>query len=597
MNLPSVGVVVTAALRTARRFPLVLGAAFVATAVAFAMVGKSGESTELLRLLLTAILAIPLLLALSLFGERWAASSQWIFPAFGLVVVAGFWAAWPGWYGPVQALRYVQLAICFHLLVAYLPHALINEPNGFWQYNRELFERFLVASLFSAVLFAGLALAMLALDRLFSVTVGPHGYQRLFILIAFVFHPWFFLGGIGEALAALEGHREYPNGLRVFTQYVLVPIVALYLVILTLYLGKVVITRQWPSGWIGWLVSGVAATGIFSWLLVRPLEEREGFAWVRPFTKGFYLVLMPSVVMLLMAIGKRVGQYGVTEPRYFLTVLSVWLAAIALYFTLSRSRSIKVIPASLCAVCLVTFAGPLSAYRVSEASQLARVREVLVRNDLLAGGRLRPATREASLADRMLLSAGFRWLLQNEGVEPIAPWLPDSLRAAVDALHKPSLMGSGEGGAQMIVAYLKLEYVAVGQPSMGGRFMYWVPSTRDAVAIDGYSYSVRLSNWTPGDTARVTDRVTVQMSADSATLVLWRDGAAVLDIPLTPLLDSAAAFRRRNPGKPLPNEVMQAAVHAGDVAAKVLLWQASGVRRGAEARMTVFDGQLYVKLP
>jgi hypothetical protein len=52
-------------------------------------------------------------------------------------------------------------------------------------------------------------------------------------------------------------------GLKVFAQYLLVPIVIRHLVILTAYLVKVLITWDWPSGWIGWLVSGVAAVGIF----------------------------------------------------------------------------------------------------------------------------------------------------------------------------------------------------------------------------------------------------------------------------------------------------------------------------------------------
>src|ERR1019366_1190611 len=123
------------------------------------------------------------------------------------------------------------------------------------------------------------------------------------------------------------------------------------------------------------------------WLLVRPLEERAEYAWVKTFTKGFYIVLMPAIVMLWLATWKRVAQYGITEPRYFLVVLSLWLAGIALYFTFSRSRSIKLIPASLCAVALLTFAGPTGAFTVSRASQVNRLRNLFKRNELLPNGK------------------------------------------------------------------------------------------------------------------------------------------------------------------------------------------------------------------
>ena len=43
--------------------------------------------------------------------------------------------------------------------------------------------------------------------------------------------------------------------------------------------------------------------------------------WVRTYTRGFYVALLPAIVMLWLAIGKRVAQYGITERRYFLIVL------------------------------------------------------------------------------------------------------------------------------------------------------------------------------------------------------------------------------------------------------------------------------------
>lgn len=70
--------------------------------------------------------------------------------------------------------------------------------------------------------------------------------------------------------------------------------------------------------WSGWLVSSVAVIGLLSWLLIHPLEEREEYAWVKTYTRGFYIALLRAVVMLWLAIYKRVMEYGITKPRYFL---------------------------------------------------------------------------------------------------------------------------------------------------------------------------------------------------------------------------------------------------------------------------------------
>ena len=86
-----------------------------------------------------------------------------------------------------------------------------------------------------------------------------------------------------------------------------------------------------PSGWIGYLVSSVAALGILSLLLVHPIKERKENGWIRTYGRWFYLALVPSIVMLLLAIWQRIAQYGITEKRYFLIVLSLWLAGMRIH--------------------------------------------------------------------------------------------------------------------------------------------------------------------------------------------------------------------------------------------------------------------------
>jgi hypothetical protein len=82
----------------------------------------------------------------------------------------------------------------FHLFVAFLPYLRRNELNGFWQFNRALFLRFLTAMLYSQVLYAGLSIALVAIDKLLKIHVPPKSYLYLWILIGFIFNTWFFPG-------------------------------------------------------------------------------------------------------------------------------------------------------------------------------------------------------------------------------------------------------------------------------------------------------------------------------------------------------------------------------------------------------------------
>ena len=308
--------------QTLVRFPFVMLAAFVSTSVAVELVSHSGD-TPLLRILLASTLGLPLFVAIGTTAERWGVSQRWRLALSGTaaLLLPIFPLAARAWTDTHLWTRYVQLNLAFHLAVALSPFAGFPAGRGFWQFNRILFLRFLLAGLYSGVLYAGLSIALLALDRLLGIHVSGESYERLWVVLGLLFNPWFFLGGVPRDLAALDAREDYPGGLKVFAQFILIPVVTVYLLILTAYLGRVLITHTWPSGWMGWLVSSVAAAGTLALLLVHPIRDRADNRWVNAYGRWFYVALLPAVAMLLMAIFQRIHQYGITERRYFLAIL------------------------------------------------------------------------------------------------------------------------------------------------------------------------------------------------------------------------------------------------------------------------------------
>jgi len=554
MPLPSLEALAAAARRTVIRFPIVLLAAFVAAVAGIVVVEGAEAAVEdefWYRFFGTAAMGIPLYLAIDLLAERrrWALAMRAGLWVAGVVLLAAFMISWYDWSTPVAVGRYVQVSATFHLLVAVLPFAAPGLLQGFWQYNKTLLLRLLIGAIFTVVLYAGLAVALLALDNLFGLDVPGERYGQLWIVLAFVFNTWFFLGGLPEPIGELDHRTEYPTGLKVFAQYVLVPLVVVYLGILTLYLGKVLITQEWPSGWIGWLVSSVAAAGIFSLLLVQPIAEQAENRWMRTYARGFYIALLPSIVMLWLAIWKRIDQYGVTERRYFLAVLSVWLAAIAVYYAVKRSRDIRIIPASLCLVGALTFGGPWGAYRVSEASQIGRLRALLTQHEMLQDGTLRPAPSPVPFDDRREISGILRYLVETHGTTGIRGWFAGTLGTAdtTGALEEPSPLRDTDQRAERIAALMGIDYVERWAGSASGSFNYWVQWDRTPLPIAGFDSTMSVVNL-DRDSALIGDRFTVQYDSASAGLQV-RSGAEVLAaFPLLPLLDSAATAPRSGRG-------------------------------------------------
>lgn len=525
-RLPTLGPVVEAAGSTVRRFPLVLTAAGLSALAAICTAESMGPDWMQARMLAAASLGLPLFIAATLASEGESAGRRALWFAGVVIVLIGVFLAWPGLTDQKRALRYAQLSIAAHLAVAFLPVPR-GRHNAFWQYNRVLFLRILVSGLTSAVTFAGLALALAALDKLFGVDVADAGYFRLWAVLAFVFNTWLFLGGLPRDIDALEETSEYPAGLRVFAQYTLLPLVSLYLVILTLYLGKVLVTWDWPSGWIGWLVSGVATAGIFTLLLVHPVAGRQ--KWVGVFARDFWIAIIPAIGMLWLAIWQRVQQYGMTEPRYFLLLMSIWLFGLSLFYIVTRSEKIRIIPASLCALALVTFAGPLSAYAAGERSQFGRLREILERTGVVREGQLVPGNKRLSALDHREAVAKVRYLAERGALDRLAPWLGDSLLETLghgntryDANRVLAALGIANEARQQFARTFNLNV----EPHQG-------------LALEGHDLLLHVQQ----SYVRDSTSLRIVLAADGRALNVMRADTVLLAIPL----DSALAYARVQP--------------------------------------------------
>ncbi|MGH7503951.1 MAG: DUF4153 domain-containing protein [Longimicrobiales bacterium] len=478
----------TGARATYARFPVVVIAAIACAIVALIMVDSPGGD-RWDRRLAALTLALPLCFALTLLGERWALTRgrRIALSALGLLPVLLFYLALRNWSDAIAFTRYAHFNLSLHLLVAFIPFVFAGTLRGFWQYNRSLFLRFLLATLYTLVLFAGLSVALLALDNLFGVSVRGRMYEQLFIVLGFVFHPWFFLAGVPADIEALDRLDDYPIGLKVFAQFVLIPLVTVYLLILTAYLVRVVITTTWPGGWIGWLVSSVAAAGTLALLLVHPTREREDSRWVDAFGRWFYVALLPSIAMLLMAVWLRIDQYGFTEQRYLLAVLALWLAGIAVYFGVTGSRNIKAIPLTLCIVGLATLVGPWSAYAVSARSQVHRFQDILERNEMLVDGRVRAADgTNVSLEDGRELSAVLRYLVRTHGAKSLARIDPMFADTTVIAVADPTRIVVDEPHASRVMERLGLSYVNQWQTSAVTPFYHQAEPFGQSIDIEGF---------------------------------------------------------------------------------------------------------------
>jgi hypothetical protein len=491
MKLPSITQALAGARRAFARFPFVLLDAIVGTISALILIDFEGPPTPtfLFQVLFAAVLGLPLLTGLALTSEK----RKWSRPLsvavqVGGVVLMGLYALTvpqdlvgaPN----IHAFRLVMLTIALVLFAFAVPYLRHESERGYWNFCKTLFLRILTAGLYTFVLWAGLAIALAALDNLFGVDVPGKRYGELWVLLTGVFSIWLFLSGIPDDLNGLDNETSYPKGLKIFSQYILFPLVLIYLVILYAYLGKILAVWQWPEGWVSKLILGFIATGISSLLLLHPVKEHTENKWIKWASRWFYVIIIPLLIMLFLAVWRRVSEYGITEGRYLAVATGMWLCVLVAYYIVSRKKSIRFLPTSLCVGVFIVSFGPWGMFSVSEQSQVNRLKELLTKDGILVDGRVRSNHDSISFSDTKQISSIISYLAELHGYERIQPWFQKSLKSDstgagskyADAAHVAKLMG--------------IEYVRLWQAFSGG-MMVMSTDREEAMILDGYDRMLR----------------------------------------------------------------------------------------------------------
>ncbi|RZJ27739.1 MAG: DUF4153 domain-containing protein, partial [Flavobacterium sp.] len=373
-------------------YPLVLAmAAVMASTIVYMIENEHAIKNEFwpARVIIVSGLGISLLFALTMLAQR---TGKQLWAALGIVILVGYYFILPQTeeqFTEVYVFLLVPTFVLSHLLVATAPFLGKQPEQNFWQYNKNLFVNLFLTVIFTGVLTGGVELAILAVDQLFSMKFDSKIYGDTFFILSIIGSVFIFLLFSGKGLEDLEQDSKYPIVLKFFTQFILIPLLLIYVVILYFYSGKILLKWQLPEGWVSYLVLAYSILGILALLLVHPLKGDSAKSWVKIFSKLFYFSLIPLLILLFTAIFTRVLEYGFTEPRYYVLLLAIWLLSVVLYFVFAKRTTIKFIPISLFLFGLFSLVFPfLNTFSVSRISQERELNRLLETNHLLNNGKI-----------------------------------------------------------------------------------------------------------------------------------------------------------------------------------------------------------------
>ncbi|HEY1405068.1 MAG TPA: DUF4153 domain-containing protein, partial [Spirochaetota bacterium] len=432
------------ALLTATRFPVGIFLSTVGTAIC--IIGVSRENTDFWNASLPFILAIavmiPAAVSFRIFcEERGLKKRLYLTGSVIVLVLAAGYAFYLRKYFPerrsIESIRAAALFIASVSSILCAPF-FRGKRDLAASYAVEIGLRFVLSSVFAGVLYGGIAIAFVIIQALLGISFSWKIYLSVNILIFGFFLPLHFFAGI--PLRKNDSAKlYYPRPLVILITLIMLPLIGFYLAIIYIYFAKAIITLSWPEGTAAYLILTFSIVGIFLLFGVSPIE-RDGKGWIARYTRYFYRTLIPLLPCLYVAIGKRVYDYGITERRYFVILLALWLTGMTLYWIVSRKRAHIIIPFSICICAFLSVFGPWDAFNVSRMSQLSRVEGYLrtfhiLRND----GTISKNKGTVSGDVATQISDGISYLQEVHGAKSLT-FLPENIRSAdVNKIMKDGL--------------------------------------------------------------------------------------------------------------------------------------------------------------
>lgn len=437
MRIPSIAGLADAFIAAFRRFPVPMLAAVLGSflMITYIQIENDYEHTGIewmIRCILVCVLGLPLMTAIGAFSEtrNWTDWRKWALMAVGAVLLSVYYFTVNlDYIEERDSFRFPGLFAVVHLLVAFAPYLNRLGVADFWEYNKRLFTNLIIGGFYSFILWIGLSGAILAVDQLFDVHINGRIYPQLFFLLTGVFNTTFFLFHFPKNYIYDHDDQVEPT-FQVLGKYILIPISLLYLFILYAFTAKIILRWELPHGWVSSLIIGFATVGVFTWLLNFMPARKLGGVPFGLFSNWFWPILTPMLILLFVGVGRSISDYGVTNERFIVVHLGVWLLLNALYFIISKKDNIKFIPVSLALFVITALFGPLSMFSVSNRSQTKELKSLLEQSGRWEGDMARPSEQAVPSEDHARISSILYYLNQHNDYATDKPeWLssmPDS---------------------------------------------------------------------------------------------------------------------------------------------------------------------------
>lgn len=229
-----------------------------------------------------------------------------------------------------------------------------------WNFTSRLIGYAAITTFIGLLMMGGLSLLTASLTALFGIHVSSDVILSLWILCNQLLSTLLFLGLVPAGKRKHDSTTYTSTFLNKVIRYLLLPLLGCYLVVLYGYAAKILVEMQLPDGWISKLVTAL----MFGCLCVEtgfyPSIKQDGQPFEKRVARWLPVLILPMLVLMSIAVGRRISDYGITVSRLYLLALNIWFYVVCIGLFANRARRIHWIPISFAALFLAVSVLPVN---------------------------------------------------------------------------------------------------------------------------------------------------------------------------------------------------------------------------------------------
>ncbi len=306
----------------------------------------------------------------------------------------------------------------------------LNYHKDYVAYVAKILKAFIIANIYSFIVFIGVSGIIFALESLFKFNFADLVYLRVAIFSFILFNVVTFFADFPKVSDSFLDYK-YPKAFKILLVYIITPIVIIYTGILLAYFIKILLLWQIPNNLIVNLVIWFASFAVIYLFFISRIDSID---FINKFKIIFPFTLFPLLAMMFFAIYLRIREYGITENRYLVVAGGVWILLSLIYYIFYRDNSNITVPIFLSVIILISGIGTASATSLSVRSQNSRFEKLLKENKMLAGEEIKPNLNIDSDAKNQIIDI-VSYMVRTDRVEELS-YMPKDFKLSEDSFKK-----------------------------------------------------------------------------------------------------------------------------------------------------------------